>query len=111
MAQHEPGELLFRKAECRSDKYLWATITEKIAPAILADSWSSITIVNAPAARAADSAHTGNTEFLVHLNPGFVAAHLITNILLWVFYDLLVSRMYARIPLRFDVTLWKETPT
>jgi O-antigen/teichoic acid export membrane protein len=39
---------------------------------------------------------------------GFVAAHLITNILLWVFYDLLVSRMYAKIPLRFDVTLWKE---
>jgi hypothetical protein len=54
MVQHEPGELLFRKAECRSDKHLWATITEKIAPAILADSWSSITIVNAPAARQAD---------------------------------------------------------
>jgi len=39
---------------------------------------------------------------------GFVAAHLITNILLWVFYELLVSRMYAKIPLRFDLTLWKE---
>ncbi len=39
---------------------------------------------------------------------GFVAAHLITNILLWVFYELVVSRMYAKIPLRFDLTLWKE---
>ncbi len=39
---------------------------------------------------------------------GFVAAHLITNILLWVFYKLLVGRMYAKIPLRFDVVLWKE---
>ena len=39
---------------------------------------------------------------------GFVAAHLITNIALWVFYKLLVARMYAKIPLRFDVVLWKE---
>jgi len=80
MAQHEPGELLFRKAKCRSDKHLWATITEKIEPAILADSWSPITIVNAPAARAADSAHTGNTEFLVHLNPGYASFGLVATL-------------------------------
>jgi O-antigen/teichoic acid export membrane protein len=39
---------------------------------------------------------------------GFVAAHLITNILLWAFYEVLVSRMYARISLRFDIALWKK---
>jgi O-antigen/teichoic acid export membrane protein len=38
---------------------------------------------------------------------GFVAAHLITNILLWVFYETIVTRMYAKIPLRFDASLWK----
>src|SRR5207237_9136201 len=30
---------------------------------------------------------------------GFVAAHLITNVLLWVFYKLLVYRLYAMIHL------------
>jgi O-antigen/teichoic acid export membrane protein len=39
---------------------------------------------------------------------GIVAAHLITNVLLWVFYELLVSHMYAKIPLRFDTGLWKK---
>jgi len=51
-----------------------------IAPAILADSWSPITIVNALAARAADSAHTGNTEFLVHLNPGYARFGLVATL-------------------------------
>ena len=39
---------------------------------------------------------------------GFVAAHLITNILLWAFYETITTRMYAKVPLRFDVSLWKE---
>jgi O-antigen/teichoic acid export membrane protein len=39
---------------------------------------------------------------------GFVTAHLVSNVLLWNFYHILVSRLYARIPLRIDVPLWKE---
>ena len=32
------------------------------------------------------------------------------NVLLWNFYHLVVSRLYARIPLVFDVPLWKCSP-
>jgi O-antigen/teichoic acid export membrane protein len=39
---------------------------------------------------------------------GFVAAHLASNLLLWNFYHIIVTRLYARIPLRFDVALWKS---
>ncbi len=38
---------------------------------------------------------------------GFVGAHLTANVLLWNFYHLTVSRFYARIPLFFNVPLWK----
>jgi len=39
---------------------------------------------------------------------GFVLAHLASNVLLWNFYHIVVSRLYARIPLRIDVPLWKS---
>ena len=39
---------------------------------------------------------------------GFVTAHLVSNVLLWNFYHIVVSRLYARIPLRIDVSLWKS---
>ena len=39
---------------------------------------------------------------------GFVIAHLISNVLLWNFYHLVVVRLYARIPLRIDLPLWKS---
>jgi O-antigen/teichoic acid export membrane protein len=39
---------------------------------------------------------------------GFVSAHLVSNLLLWYFYHILVSRLYARIKLRIDVPLWKS---
>jgi O-antigen/teichoic acid export membrane protein len=39
---------------------------------------------------------------------GFVSAHLVSNLLLWYFYHILVSRFYARIRLRIDVPLWKS---
>src|SRR5437870_8306854 len=39
---------------------------------------------------------------------GFVAAHLASNLLLWNFYHIVVTRLYARVPLRFDVALWKS---
>src|SRR5947209_6432627 len=39
---------------------------------------------------------------------GFVIAHLVANVLLWNFYHIIVSRLYARIPLRIDVSLWKS---
>jgi O-antigen/teichoic acid export membrane protein len=39
---------------------------------------------------------------------GFVAAHLASNLLLWNFYHVVVTRFYARVPLRFDVALWKS---
>src|SRR5438477_12258067 len=39
---------------------------------------------------------------------GFVAAHLASNLLLWNFYHIVVTRLYARIPLRFDIALWKS---
>jgi O-antigen/teichoic acid export membrane protein len=39
---------------------------------------------------------------------GFVVAHLVSNVLLWNFYHLLVSRFYTKIKLRVDLPLWKE---
>ena len=39
---------------------------------------------------------------------GFVIAHLASNVLLWNFYHIVVSRLYARVPLRIDVPLWKS---
>jgi O-antigen/teichoic acid export membrane protein len=39
---------------------------------------------------------------------GFVVAHLISSVLLWNFYHLMVSRFCARVPLYFNVALWKE---
>src|SRR5206468_11312138 len=39
---------------------------------------------------------------------GFVIAHLVSNVLLWNFYHIIVLRLYARIPLRIDVPLWKS---
>jgi O-antigen/teichoic acid export membrane protein len=39
---------------------------------------------------------------------GFVAAHLASNLLLWNFYHIVVTRFYARVPLLFDVALWKS---
>jgi O-antigen/teichoic acid export membrane protein len=39
---------------------------------------------------------------------GFVAAHLVANIFLWNFYRLIVTKLYAHVPLRVDVPLWKS---
>jgi O-antigen/teichoic acid export membrane protein len=39
---------------------------------------------------------------------GIVVSHLASNVLLWNFYQLVVTRFYARIPLRIDVPLWKS---
>lgn len=39
---------------------------------------------------------------------GFVVAHLVSNVLLWNFYHLIVSRFYTKIKLRVDLPLWKE---
>ena len=39
---------------------------------------------------------------------GFVVAHLISNVLLWNFYHILVSRFYTKVKLRVDLPLWKE---
>ena len=39
---------------------------------------------------------------------GFVSAHLVSNLLLWYFYHIVVSRLYSRIALRIDVPLWKS---
>jgi len=39
---------------------------------------------------------------------GFVSAHLVSNLLLWYFYHIVVSRLYSRITLRIDVPLWKS---
>ncbi len=39
---------------------------------------------------------------------GFVIAHLVSNILLWNFYHLLVARFYTKVKLRMDLPLWKE---
>lgn len=39
---------------------------------------------------------------------GFVVAHMVSNILLWNFYHILVSRFYTKVKLRVDLPLWKE---
>jgi O-antigen/teichoic acid export membrane protein len=39
---------------------------------------------------------------------GFVGAHLASNLVLWNFYHIVVTRLYARIPLRLDFSLWKS---
>ena len=39
---------------------------------------------------------------------GFVVAHLISNVLLWNFYHILVSRFYTKVKLQVDLPLWKE---
>lgn len=39
---------------------------------------------------------------------GFVCAHLLSNVLLWNFYHILVSRFYTKVKLRIDLPLWKE---
>jgi O-antigen/teichoic acid export membrane protein len=39
---------------------------------------------------------------------GFVVAHLFSNVLLWNFYHILVSRFYAKVKLQVDLPLWKE---
>ena len=39
---------------------------------------------------------------------GFVSAHLVSNLLLWYFYHIVVSHLYSRITLRIDVPLWKS---
>ncbi|CAN5516491.1 hypothetical protein BH20VER3_BH20VER3_07850 [soil metagenome] len=39
---------------------------------------------------------------------GFVVAHLISNVLLWNFYHILVARFYTKVKLRIDLPLWKE---
>jgi O-antigen/teichoic acid export membrane protein len=39
---------------------------------------------------------------------GFVVAHLVSNVLMWNFYQIVVGRLYAHIPLRIDVPLWKS---
>jgi O-antigen/teichoic acid export membrane protein len=39
---------------------------------------------------------------------GFVIAHLLSNILLWNFYHIIVSRFYTKVKLQVDLPLWKE---
>lgn len=39
---------------------------------------------------------------------GFVIAHLVSNLLLWFFYHILVSRLYTKVKLRVDWPLWKS---
>jgi O-antigen/teichoic acid export membrane protein len=39
---------------------------------------------------------------------GFVVAHLMSNLLLWAFYHILVSRFYTKVKLQIDLPLWKE---
>ena len=39
---------------------------------------------------------------------GFVVAHLLSNIILWNFYHILVSRFYTKVKLQVDLALWKE---
>jgi O-antigen/teichoic acid export membrane protein len=38
---------------------------------------------------------------------GFVTAHLVSNVLLWNFYHVVVSKFYARTKLQVDLPLWK----
>jgi O-antigen/teichoic acid export membrane protein len=47
----------------------------------------------------------------IHLRTGllgFVCAHLVANLLLWFFYQITVSRLYAHVPMRVDKALWKS---
>lgn len=39
---------------------------------------------------------------------GFVSAHLLSNLLLWAFYHIIVSKFYTKVKLRIDLPLWKE---
>ncbi|MBA3832248.1 MAG: flippase [Chthoniobacterales bacterium] len=39
---------------------------------------------------------------------GFVVAHLVSNVLLWNFYHIVVAKFYTPIKLRVDVPLWKS---
>jgi O-antigen/teichoic acid export membrane protein len=39
---------------------------------------------------------------------GFVVAHLLSNVVLWNFYHVLVSRFYTKVKLQVDLPLWKE---
>jgi len=39
---------------------------------------------------------------------GFVAAHLLSNLLLWTFYHVLVSKFYTKVKMHVDLPLWKE---
>ena len=39
---------------------------------------------------------------------GFVVAHLLSNVLLWNFYHIIVSRFYTKVKLQVDLPLWKE---
>ncbi len=39
---------------------------------------------------------------------GFVVAHLLSNVILWNFYHILVSRFYTKVKLQVDLALWKE---
>jgi O-antigen/teichoic acid export membrane protein len=39
---------------------------------------------------------------------GFVTAHLFANLFVWKYSQVLVARFYARIPLDFNVPLWKQ---
>jgi O-antigen/teichoic acid export membrane protein len=39
---------------------------------------------------------------------GFVIAHLTSNVLLWNFYHILVSKFYTKVKLQVDLPLWKE---
>jgi O-antigen/teichoic acid export membrane protein len=48
---------------------------------------------------------------MLHLQTGligFVIAHLASNILLWNFYHILVSKFYTKVKLQVDLPLWKE---
>lgn len=39
---------------------------------------------------------------------GFVVAHLLSNLFMWAFYHLLVSKFYTKVKLKIDLPLWKE---
>lgn len=39
---------------------------------------------------------------------GFVIAHLLSNLMLWGFYHLLVARFYTKVKLQVDLPLWKS---
>ena len=41
---------------------------------------------------------------------GFVVAHLISNLFMWTFYHVLVSKFYTKVKLKIDLPLWKELP-